>query len=396
MEASTMTVQSRATVLFGLTLALAAAVAPVADAQIAVSANDNKVKLVNGVGTVVPNPPKDTVTIIDLAPLPPKVLAEIEAPASVVGPPLSVAVTPDESIALVTSAMKIDPADPTKQVPDNRLSVIDLKASPPVVIATLETGKSPAGLSINRQGTLALVANRAEGTVSVFGIKGKTVTPVGKVTIADEKSGTSHVTITPDGKTALVTRDGDHMLSVLTISDTKVELAKRDIRAGLRPYGVDISSTGAIAVVANIGAGGGDADTISVIDMQAKPPRVVDTITVGQTPEGIKLSPDGTLCGVVVMNGSNKAKESPFFSDSGKLVLFRVAGTKLTKLAEAPIGHWSQGVAFSTDGKTILVGNMVENTLQVFRLEGSTLRDTGQPIKVKGGPAAVRIADRPR
>ena len=149
-----------------------------------------------------------------------------------------------------------------------------------------------------------------------------------------------------------------------------------------------------MAVVANIGIGGGDADTISVIDMKAQPPRVVDTITVGQTPEGIKLSPDGKLCAVVVMNGSNKAKESPFFAGNGKLVLFRVNGTRLSRVAEAPIGRWSQGAAFSTDGRTILVGNMVENDLQVLRLNGDTLSDTGQRIKVKGGPAAVRTADK--
>jgi len=74
----------------------------------------------------------------------------------------------------------VDPGDPTKTVPDTRVSVIDLKASPPAVIATLEAGKSAAGISINRRGTLALVANRSEGTVSVFSISGKTVTPVAR------------------------------------------------------------------------------------------------------------------------------------------------------------------------------------------------------------------------
>src|SRR5207302_1704969 len=85
--------------------ALGAVVAvPAVHAQIAVSANDNKVVLVNGVVKVVPNPPPDTVTIIDLKAWPPKVLGEVEAPGSVVGPPLSVAITPDESLALVTAA----------------------------------------------------------------------------------------------------------------------------------------------------------------------------------------------------------------------------------------------------------------------------------------------------
>jgi len=312
----------------------------------------------------------------------------------VVGPPFSVAITPDESLALVTAAQKIDPADPTKQTADNRMSVIDLKASPPAVIATLETGKAPAGLSINRQGTLALVANREEGTVSVFTIQGKTVTPAGKVTIADAKSGVSHATIAPDGKLALVSRDGDDRISVLSIDGTKVEYTRRDLNAGLRPYGIDIASNGAFAAAANIGRGQGDNDTISLIDMKANPPRVVETVTVGQTPEGIKVSPDSTLIAVVVMNGSNKPKESPFFSDHGKLVLLRVNGTAMTKVGEAPIGHWSQGVTFSADSRTILIGNMVERDVWVFEWTGSTLRDTGQRIKVNGGSAALRTADK--
>src|SRR3712207_8948446 len=55
-----------------------------------------------------------------------------------VGPPGSVAIAPDESFALVTSAMKVDPADPTKMAPDDKLSVIDLKASPPKVVRSEE------------------------------------------------------------------------------------------------------------------------------------------------------------------------------------------------------------------------------------------------------------------
>lgn len=362
-------------------------------AQIAVTANDAKVELVNGVSKVVQNPVPDTVTIIDLKSSPPKVIGEVQAPTSVVGPPLSVAITPDESLALVTAAMK---SEGDKQVPDNRMSVIDLKASPPAVIATLETGASPAGLSINRKGDLALVANRSEGTVSVFKISGKTVTPAGKVAIADAKSGVSHVAFTPGGGMALVTRDGDFKISVLAIDGDKVEYTKRDFHAGLRPYGIDVSSRGDIAVVANIGLGTGDADTISVIDVQAKPPRVVDTMTVGQTPEGIILSPDGSLCAVVIVNGSNKPKESPFYNDEGKVIVYRVSGQSLSKIGEAPIGHWSQGAVFTDDNKTLLVSNMVERNLQVFSIDGNSVKDTGHKIALKGGGAAIRTADKAR
>jgi len=94
------------------------------------------------------------------------------------------------------------------------------------------------------------------------------------------------------------------------------------------------------------------------------------------------------------MNGSNKPKDSPFYSDAGKLVLLRVSGTDLARVGEAAIGHWSQGAAFSPDGKHVFVGNMVEKDIQVLSLDGATLKDTGGRIAVKGGPAAIRIADK--
>jgi len=332
--------------------------------------------------------------VFDTRSWPPSVVAELDVPGSVVGPPFSVAVAPDESIALVTANEKLDPSDPTKRIANNTMSVVDLKATPPRIVATLETGRAPAGVSINRAGTLALVANRAEGTVSIYTIQGTTVRPAGKVTVGDDKSGTSHVAISPDGTMALVTRDGDDRISVLSINGTRVEYTKRDLSAGLRPYGIDIASNGAFAAVANIGRGGGDADTVSLIDLKAKPPRVTSTVTVGQTPEGIKVSPDSSMVVAVVMNGSNKPKDSPFFHDGGKLVLLGVTGTDLSRLGEAPIGHWSQGAAFSPDGKHVFVGNMVEKAIQVLALDGTTLRDTGLRLAVKGGPAAIRFADK--
>jgi DNA-binding beta-propeller fold protein YncE len=365
-----------------------------AAAEIAISANDNKMVLVNGAGTVVKDAAPDTITILDVKGGKAKVLGELQVPASVVGPPLSVAISPDEKLALVTAAMKKDPADAGKQVADNKVSVIDLEAKPPKVIATLEAGASAAGVSINRQGTMALVANREEGTVSVFKIAGKQVTPSGKVTVGDAKSGISHAMFTPDGKWALVSRDGDSFISLLKIEGEQVTYTKRDMTAGMRPYGMDISSKGDVAVVANIGRGAGDSDTVSLINMKLSPPRVVHTLTVGQTPEGIKMSPDGKLVGVVVMNGSNKAKDSPFFNDNGKLVLLGVRGKKLVPMTEAKIGHWSQGVAFASDNKTILVGNMVEKNVQVFTLSDGKLASAGD-IKVNGGSAAVRFADKP-
>jgi DNA-binding beta-propeller fold protein YncE len=364
-----------------------------ATAQLAVVANDNKVVLDNGTTKVVPNAPPDNVVVLDLSTNPPTIVGEVAAPTSVVGPPLSVAVAPDQSIALVTGAMKIDTAKNT-QVPDNKLSVIDLQARPLRVLATLEAGLGAAGVSINKAGTLALVANRNEGTVSIFTISGKTVAAAGKVKLGDEKSGPSHVVFTPDGRRALVTRDGDHTLSLLSVDGSKVESMNRDFAAGLRPYGADITADGAIAVVANIGRGQGDSDTVSVIDMRAQPPRTVNTITVGPVPEGLKLSPDGKWLAVVMHHGTGRPTSSPFRTENGMLAIFAVEGTQLRKHGEAKIGSWSQGAIFAGDGKTVLVTNMVEKDIAIYRIETNGVVDTGQRIKMNGGPAAMRTAER--
>ncbi|MEA2918298.1 MAG: hypothetical protein QOJ15_10379, partial [Bradyrhizobium sp.] len=212
-----------------ITTSLIAMAGSAANAEIAVSANDGKMVLENGVATVRKEPLPDTVSIIDLSGSAPHVVAELPAPASVVGPPASVAIAPDESFALVTGAMKVDPADPTKAIADDKLTVIDLKSAPPKILATLQAGAGAAGVSINRAATLALVANRNEGTVSVFTISGNTLTPAGKIALGDAKSGPSHAIFSRDGATALVTRDGDSRISVLSVDGAKVEYTKRDL-----------------------------------------------------------------------------------------------------------------------------------------------------------------------
>jgi WD40 repeat protein len=378
--------------LCGLALALVPFFTFGASAQIAVSANDNKAVLVNGVNSVPPNPADDTVTLVDLGATPPKVIGELKAPNSVVGPPQNVAITPDQSIALVSSNMKLDPADPKKLVPDYRLSVIDLKANPPAVIATVGTGLGPAGIGINRAGTLALVANRNDGTVSVFTISGKTVTAAGKVDFGNDKAGPSSAAFSPDGKMALVTRDGDHKISILAVDGTTVTDTKKYIVGEIRPYAIQFSPKGGVAIVGNQGGGQGDIDTISVIDTTGKLPRIVHTLDVGQIVEGLAISNDGKYVALTAQNGSNKTPDFPFYNAKGLVVVFRIDGTNLTKVTQVQTGVWDQGVVWSRDGKTLLVEDMAGHALDVLKFDGKSLKVTGE-IKVSGGPAGLRTAE---
>jgi DNA-binding beta-propeller fold protein YncE len=329
-----------------------------AQAQLAVSVNDAKIKLVEGRIEVQKSPQPDTISVIDLRATPPKIMAQIEVPGSVFGSPLSVAISPREDFALVTSGRRIDPADPTKLIPDDRVTVVDLtplkpgllkrigsvvgvaKGPTPVpkVLTTLQAGMGASGVSINKTGTLALVANHDEGTVSVFSISGSTVTPAGKVAVGGEKSGPSHVAFSLDGKHAFVTRAGDNRIVVLSVDRNKVELTKREMAAGLRPQVIDVAPKSAVAVVSNAGLGLGDADTISVIDLKTDPQRVVSTVSVGQSPQGLKVSPDGKFVAVTLLNGTDKPANSPFYNSTGLLQVWARNGTQLTKAAELPIG----------------------------------------------------------
>ena len=376
---------------FAFALAALPLLTVTASAQIAVSANDNKAVLVNGANVVPDNPAADTVTIIDMNVKPPKVIGEVKAPTSVVGPPQSVAISRDESFALVTGAIKVDPADPKKTTADNRVSVIDLKAKPPAVIATVEAGAAPSGLSINPAGTLALVANRNDGTVSIFTIANKTLTAAGKVDFGNPKSGPSHVAFMPDGKTALVTRDGDHRISVLSVDGNKVEDTKKYMVAGFRPYSISISPKGTLAVLSNQGGGQGDTDLLSVIDLKVNPPRIVDTIAVEQIPEGVTMSPDGNYVAAIMQNGSNKSSSHLNYHKGSVLSVFRINGTKLTLAAKAEFGGWGQGVVWSKDGKTLLAQSMADKAIDVFSFDGKVLKKTGN-IKVNGGAAGIRTA----
>ncbi len=362
------------------------AIAPDASAQLAISSNDGKGVLIKGVNTVPDNPVPDNITIIDLNVSPPKVLATVNMPVSLVGPPQSVAIAPDESFALITAATKLDPNDKKKVVPHNIVSVVDLKAKPPAVVQTVEAGLGATNVAINKTATLALVTNRNEGTVSVFTIAGKTLTPAGKITLGDAKSGPSSVAFTPDGKRALVTRDGDHKISVLTVNGNTVEHSKRDIHSGLKPYPLGISPKGDWAAIANVGMGSGDSDTIALIDLTLDPPRVVDTISVGQTPESLTVAPDGKHVVVTVMNGSNKVPGSPFLNANGRAPVYAVEKMKFRKVADAKVGVWCQGAAWNKTSTLVLVQCMAEQEIQMLKFDGKSLKPAGA-IKVSGGPS---------
>jgi DNA-binding beta-propeller fold protein YncE len=316
---------------------------------------------------------------------------ELVMPTSLVGPPSSVAIAPNKKLALISAATKRDPNDPKKVVDSDLVSVVVLDSSgnqPPKVHSSVVTGIGPSGISINATGTYALVANRAEGTVSLLSINGNEVKQVSKLTIG-AKSGPASVVFLPDGKSALLSRDGDNRISLLKIADNAVTLDKKDLYAGLRPYGLDVAPDGSLAAVTNLGSGQGDLDTISLIDLKVNPPRVVDTVTVGQTPEGIFFSPDSKYVGVTVIDGSNKPKASPF-NGVAKYRFFKVDDKRLTATSQIVGGQWLQGHAFTPDGVYVLVQDAANRKINLYQQTNGSLVDTGESLQMKAAPSTIK------
>jgi DNA-binding beta-propeller fold protein YncE len=346
---------------------------------------DGHTILRDGKQIAAPGATADTVAVVDLSRYPPQVVDAIPVPGSVVGPPMAVAVARDGDWAVVTSATRVENS---VIVPDDRVSVIDLASSPIRIVQSLQSGAGATAARFTPDMKLALVTNRAEGTVSVFAVRDRRLRPIAKLDLENAKSRPSALSVLPDGKAALLSRDGDHMISVLHIEGEKVSLDPRPITAGIRPYALDINAAGTLAAVSNMGRGDGDVDSVTLIDLTTKPFRTVGFFTVPSGPEGLKFSPDGAFLAVVSQNGTTKPPGSTFHGNRGSLLLLAVDGQNLRKVAEAPIGGWSQGVAFSRDGEMILVCNMIERNLSVFLWRNGELTET-DPLALESGPAAM-------
>jgi DNA-binding beta-propeller fold protein YncE len=362
--------------------------------QILIVGNDEKLGWDESGKAITNEPGHDTISLIDISkPDMPQIISTISLTNSIAGPPTNLAVSPSGEIALVANSLEpVTQGWAHRLDPDNKVFLIDLKASPPKVIGTINVGKQPSGLAISPKGDLALVANRADGTISVLSIRGKDVLVADTVTVGTGTDMVSAVAITPDGKRALAAKAAANKVALLSINGGKVTYDKRDLPAGIFPYNLAVTPDGKLALTADTGNGGssdGSVDTVSVIDLEADPPRVIDHVTVGDSPEGLAISPKGDLAITVEARGSNM-KGAPFYHPTGTVTALKIDGKKVTNAGEINVGAFPEGGAFSPDGSYLYVGNFIDGDLSILKVDGTTLTDTGQRLKLPGHPASMR------
>jgi DNA-binding beta-propeller fold protein YncE len=372
---------------------LATAAIPATAAPYLIVGNDEKIGT-DAQGKPVINPTgKDTVLLIDLAkPEAPKIVATLPLENSVVGPPVNLAISPNGNLALVADSMTVaEENGARKMVPTDKLFVIDLKSNPPKLAQTLTLGKQPSGLSFSPKGDMALVANRGDGTISVLKIDGTQVTQTGTVQLSP---GVAHVEFTPDGKRALVVKSPDNKVAVLDIDGDKVTYNKLDLPTYAFPYNVVVSPDSKLAITADNGNGGssdGNADAVSVIDLEGAHPHVIAHITVGDAPEGLAMSPKGNLAVVLDVDGSNM-KQAWFHHPNGSVTVLRIQGKTVTPIKTIEVGVLPEAIAFTPDGRYIYVGNFTDQDISILKVDGTDVTDTGKRFKLPGHPASARMS----
>ncbi len=237
---------------------------------------------------------------------------------------------------------------------------------------------------------MALVANRADNSISVLAIRGKEVQIVNTVAMGEQVSA---VAFTPDGKRALASKNVNNKAAVLEVDGEKVTYTKYDMLVGLFPYNLGITPNGKLALTANNGNSGsadGNVDTVSVIDLEATPPRVIDQVAVGDGPEGFAISPTGKIAVAILLRGSNAPKSAFFYHRNGSVAVLKIDGKKVTKVGEVEVQGLPEGAVFSPDGKHLYVGNYMDDDISILKVDGTTVTNTGKLVKLPGHPASMR------
>jgi len=266
--------------------------------------------------------------------------------------------------------------------------VIDLSGGTPRFVRDVRVGKMPSGLAISHDGTMALVANYASKSVSVLRILGNTVTQVAEVPVGDEINA---VAITPDGTRAFVTKPLSAKVGVLNIASDKVTYnLGDDVPVGFNVYNIAVTPDGALAIAVNNTAHGNSA-SLTVIDATGAHPHSIDTVSVGDGPEGFAMAPDGKSAALILLHGGTSAHSDWTYHRNGGIIALKIDGQKVTvRPGEIPLGSVPEGIAYSRDGRYLYAADFNDHVLHVIAARDGRLRDTGTRLKLPGPPASMR------
>src|SRR3989338_4469800 len=244
----------------------------------------------------------------------------------------------------------------------NILFVIDLSKSSVKKDIKLLDGFGPSSIAVSKDGKNVYIAGELSGKGAMVSIdSGKVVT----VDLKPMPSSPNFITITPDGKYALVSSKFSASLNIVDIKDFKVEKA---IKTGAVPLNTVIDSKGAFAYQSQHGS-----SEIVKIDIAKK--EIVGRFPVKYNPDNISISPDDKyLLSINKFSTGIYDKIYSNISDKGGIVT-----PQNMEVIEIASGKTIKQVAVSGD---------ITDTIILSRgsVKDASLKGGGQFIKQGGKP----------
>lgn len=377
----------------GCLLACLFAVAP-AHAQVLGIALDGKARMNNGEVEILEAPAPDRAAFYDTTQGQLRLLGEVEVPISFQGPPSSIAISADGREALVTAFTRADPERAGAFTANPAMAVIDLASTPMRVSQTLTLVAAPSSVSLHPDGRHAWVPHTGADSVSVLE-KRAGLWEVVEVVRFEAGSAPIATAFSADGAHALASLPGSQRIAWLATDHGRPVLpARHEMSAGVGPTALSFCGDTGLAVVANYGKVTGDVDTISLIDTRGALPRVIDTASVGMSPEGVACAPDGRHAAAALQNMSTLPRSHPLYSPDSRLVVLAIESGRLRRVAETGFGGWAQGVGFLDDARTVFAQSMIDRRVHVFRLDDETLVAQPGLTFTSGSPAAYGLSGR--
>ena len=224
------------------------------------------------------------------------------------------------------------------------------------------TSSQPLALSAN--GTLLLVANPDNNTVTLFDVTRDRNRRLGEVPVGREPNG---VAVNPQGTRGYVANTVSGTVTVLALNRLSAQPARvlADIPVGTEPYGLALTPNGSKLYVSNA-----RSNSVSVIDTRTN--RVIRTINnVGFEPRGLAITNDL----------DNEDDDETVF---------------VTQFLALPLGAKLDGEDDSKIGlvtRIRVVSDQVDSTSAVLPLADSGFKAAGDAIARTAPPATITEAD---
>lgn len=384
---------------------------------------------------------RDSLTVI-LLPLrePVTPFAQIEVSNSVLGPPNALSVSADGRLAAVIESRGAATAGAktTDDLPaGEKLTVIDLSnAMQPVILGTSIVGDEPAGVDINPAADLiAVVTRQARQQINIVpltdGKLGEALTwPL--IGVENDEATPASIAWHPSGDFLGVTIPALNQVMFYKFTRTTEGGGSfglmpwgDPVTVGDRPYCGKFTADGRFFITCdgmrdpdNAGAPNpaGDvtvirfASTVAerVVDSEQPAPRPaherIGSAPVGMNPEGLALSPDGSLIAVANLLHSFLPSDNGSGPRGGSITLLSLDKNSgaLTPAGEYPVNAMPVGLSFDARGLFVVVTQFrsfdphaLDGELGFWRVRGrghdATLEKTNFVTGVGRGPHGVLI-----